>query len=220
MRSEWAACVLVSPAAGLLFCCASMHDVERTVTPQHVLQRCFRALLHLMSCAAVVQPLTAMQAHPVWCDALASQCAEPVHVASQERRPIQGARSRYMGRAWVSRGASMCGADVAQPEVDRRRATWIKSCALSPDLLVRGAFACDHKKWQHRVCFLLRLTVGDAARWPGVSLAQRHKGGPLVDVESWRLLFIRAQMGFLQEGILSDRLVGTIWDALSDGPSG
>ena len=41
-----------------------------------------------------------------------------------------------------------------------------------------------------------------------------------MDVDNWRLLFVRAQMGLLQEGILSDRLVGTVWGALSDVQSG
>ena len=65
------------------------------------------------------------------------------------------------------------------------------------------------------MAFALRPTLW---RWACVDVA--HKDGALCEYDSWRLLFVKSQMGLLQEGVLALGLRPRVWGYLEDGQSG
>ena len=65
------------------------------------------------------------------------------------------------------------------------------------------------------VAFALRPSLW---RWACVDVA--HKTGALNEYDSWRLLFVKSQMGLLQEGVLALGLRPRVWGYLEEGQSG
>ena len=102
---------------------------------------------------------------------------------------------------------------------------WKASKAMPPDLIPRAAFFCGQVQWLLVVWLLVQLA--GPSRWalrPGLwrwaCLGTVYKKGKLSDFGSWRLLFIKSQMGLLQEGVLANGVRPSIWGYLFDGESG
>lgn len=96
--------------------------------------------------------------------------------------------SSFVGRVWKSRGTGQLDKEITHRP--------------------RAAFLCGQVQWLLVVWLLVQLA--GPSRWalrPGLwrwaFLGTVYKKGKLSDFGSWRLLFIKSQMGLLQEGVLS-----------------
>ena len=169
--------------------------------------------------------LSPQESHEEWCLKLRSQCSGPeVHDANMLTK-MQHSVSSMMGRAWQKRGQGLLDTDVSEPQIRAVLSTWKASTAITPDLIPRAAFVADNEDWISLIWLLCQL-AGPArfalrpTLWRWSSLGTAFKKGPATEFSSWRLLFVRSQMGLLQEGVLALRLRPAIWSHLLEGQSG
>ncbi|CAE7431354.1 unnamed protein product, partial [Symbiodinium sp. CCMP2456] len=169
--------------------------------------------------------LSPQESHEEWCLKLRSQCSGPeVHDANILTR-MQHSVSSMIGRAWQKRGQGLLDTDVSEPQIRAGLSTWKASTAITPDLIPRAAFVADSEDWISLIWLLCQL-AGPArfalrpTLWRWSSLGTAFKKGPATEFSSWRLLFVRSQMGLLQEGVLALRLRPAIWSHLLEGQSG
>ena len=76
------------------------------------------------------------------------------------------------------------------------------------------------------VCWVLQALAGPGHwairpyRWRWVWLGFALKAGAESNIDNWRFLFVRSQMGLLQEGVLAQRLRPEVWKTLHPCQSG
>ena len=150
--------------------------------------------------------------HRAWCNKLINQQGGLTTVEESLRIRIEHQWASMLGISWVNRGKGHRDCEVSNIEVSAVVAAWKTSAAIPVDLLVRAAFKCGCPWWDALVLALLQLTGpgGWALRpslWKWVSLGTTLKGGDPSEMENWRLLFIRCQMGLLQEAVLANRKI-------------
>ncbi len=95
---------------------------------------------------------------------------------------------------------------------------------MTPDLLPRAFFMANLLGWDLLCCCLVRLAaprIAAAHPWLGrlASLAPLWQKGDCLGAASYRLIFVKSQMGLLQEGVLMQELRPTIQAAVSDNQS-
>ena len=100
-----------------------------------------------------------------------------------------------------------------------------KSLAVTPLLLPRAAYLCQHDGMTSCMWQLIRLAGPGrwalrARLWRLSQLATTYKSGPIDCVSSWRLLQIKEVMGLLQEACLAVAAKPSIWPQLGKGQSG
>ena len=81
---------------------------------------------------------------------------------------------------------------------------------MPPDLLPRALFSCNDESWDDAVWALQKWAGPSAAAyrpllWRQTSLCPLHKKGNAAQIEIFRLLFVKAQMGLMQEALLTQR---------------
>ena len=92
---------------------------------------------------------------------------------------------------------------------------WRPSKAMPPDLLPRAIFLCNNEGWNDAI-WALQKWAGPSglahkpSLWRSASLCPIHKKGNPAEVDNFRLIFIKAQMGLLQEALLTQRWLGTV----------
>ena len=91
---------------------------------------------------------------------------------------------------------------------------WRRSTSMPPDLVPRAAYLCDSAAWSKLVwrCQRVLGTAGLARRpllWRDVALFTKHKKGD----PSCYSLFMKVQMGLLQEATYANRWRGSICHA-------
>ena len=102
-----------------------------------------------------------------------------------------------------------------QHEVADILSQWHPSKAMPPDLLPRAVFLCNNEQWNDAV-WALQKWAGPSglahkpSLWRSASLCPIHKKGNPAEVENFRLIFIKAQMGLLQETLLTQRWLGAV----------
>ena len=196
--------------------------------PVNVVQKCFKLLRKpkvqlppFMQAAGV--PLSRAGTHRAWCDKLRAQCAGPTLPSQEVELRMCRAAASLLGRAWAAR--SQHAPDIFEPEVCAVLSGWKSSTAIPPDLIPRAAFVCNNTAWRTLVWRLCQLAGPGSwalrpSLWRWASLGTTYKKGDVHDCSSWRLLFIRSQMGLLQEGLLAIHLRPAIWGSLCEGQSG
>ena len=149
--------------------------------------------------------LTFAEAHRAWCHRLLTQCSGP----SCHAELLQDAahrRDSLLGRLWAQ-SSSLGEPECSQPLLQSIVSDWDASFAVPADMIPRAAYKCSDMAWS-RLVFALHSLAGPAGWslrptiWRWVTLGLTYKKSPLHDVSSWRLLFIRSQMGLLQECFL------------------
>ena len=116
-----------------------------------------------------------------------------------------------VGRATRYRSVGLYDAAVTLDEVKTQIKSWKASPSLPPDLLPRIVFKLPHIHWDNLVFSLIRLTGPGAlacrpVRWKYTFPWTKHKSKSAYDIENFRRLWIRVQMGLLQEAVLSSRI--------------
>ena len=171
------------------------------------------------------QFLSAAATQREWCRKLEDQCSGPSLPSEDMHAKMRSQVASLLGRAWSNRGRGTLDSDICEPEVYAVIASWKFSSALPPDLLPRAAFSCTHSAWRTLAWLLCQLAGPSRwalrpSLWRWASLGTTYKKGVVHDFSSWRLLFIKSQMGLLQEGILAIRLRPAVWGSLQNGQSG
>ena len=97
-----------------------------------------------------------------------------------------------------------------QREVADVTSQWEPSNAMPPDLLPRALFLCNNEQWNDAIWALQKWAgptglVHRPSLWRAASLCPIHKKGKSAEVDNFRLIFIKAQMGLLQEALLTQR---------------
>ena len=115
--------------------------------------------------------------------------------------------------------------DHLQFAVNELLSSWDESRAMTLDMLPRARFIAQSPEWRRFIWLLIRVTGPGvlACRpqlWRDVCLDTTYKKGPASWVTSFRMLSVRAQMGLLQEAMVSDRLRPNIRSFLCHGQSG
>eukprot|EP00439_Symbiodinium_sp_Y106_P071520 s5564_g12.t2 len=156
------------------------------------------------------QILSEAESNQEWVKTLSSQCSWPE--AFDEQLHFQTvARCQQLCTAAL-RQASEDSKDYAVTErevVDIRNA-WSASKGMPPDLLPRALFMANSEGWNSVVWALQRWTgPGGAAfrpsLWRQAALCPVHKAGPACLASSFRLIFVKAQLGLMQEALLAQR---------------
>ena len=198
--------------------------------PIAVVQRCFKFLRSSSPSPPSTmshqgRQLSIAETHKGWCEKLRLQCQGPqLSDLTQFNSKVRDVSS-LLGRVWKSRGTGQLDKEITQPDVLAVISAWKASKAMPPDLIPRAAFLCGQVQWLLVVWLLVQLA--GPSRWalrPGLwrwaCLGTVYKTGKLSDFGSWRLLFIKSQMGLLQEGVLANGVRPSIWGYLFDGQSG
>ena len=198
--------------------------------PVTVAQKCFKFLRKNKVPTPVCMRkngvlLSPLETHKEWCNRLTSQCSGPVIPDASVLASMRQSVSSMMGRAWKKCGQGPLDRDISEPEVRAVLSSWQSSAAISPDLIPRAALQADQEDWICLVWLLCQL-AGPArwalrpSLWRWSCLGTAFKKGSVSEFSSWRLLFVRSQMGLLQEGVLALQLRPAIWSHLLEGQSG
>ena len=102
---------------------------------------------------------------------------------------------------------------------------WDASPAIPPDLLPRALFKMRHTGWDKLVTALMRLAGPGmlalrATLWRLAFLWPIYKKGSAGTMEAFRRIWVRSQMGLLQEGLFSLSCKAQIVGSLTRGQSG
>jgi len=168
--------------------------------------------------------LSSAGTHRAWCSAITNQHSSgakfPGNIFMQQRHKVVSAWGQSLR---APKGPF--DSDLTQPQVLFEVSAWKPSKAVPADLLPRTAYTCGSHWWDLCVWSLQRIACSGhwairPARWRWTMLVAHHKKGPLIDIESWRLLSVRVQMGLLQEAIVATRIRPTIISFLLAGQSG
>ena len=198
--------------------------------PASAAQKCFKFLRKAKVPAPVCMKrqgklLSPHETHKGWCSMLLSRCSRPSTPDPSVLTNMRHSVNSLLGRAWQRRGQGPLDADVSEPQVRAVLSAWQSSAALTPDLIPRAAFLADNHDWTNLIWLLCQLA--GPARWslrPTIwrwsSLGTAFKRGSVSEFSSWRLLFVRSQMGLLQEGVLALQLRPAVWSHLLEGQSG
>ena len=99
---------------------------------------------------------------------------------------------------------------VTEREVVDVKCNWSTSKGMPPDLLPRALFQAESPGWNLCLWALQRWAgPGGAAYrpslWRKAALCPVHKSGPANLAASFRLIFVKVQMGLMQEALLTQR---------------
>jgi hypothetical protein len=204
-------------------------ELATSCLPTSVISKCYKFLrpnkqqppLCLRHEGVVV---SAEESHSLWCTKLRSQCSGPDFPDPSNWEQASHRRDSDLGRAWAARGSGPLDINIGEPLVRHIIDGWQRSAAM-PHLLPRAAVKCFHPDWIIVSWRLLRLAgpaswALRASIWRWVVLGSAYKKGSVLDIDSWRLLFISSQMGLLQEGLLAVGLRPAIRSYVFPGQSG
>ena len=162
--------------------------------------------------------------HSAWVQRLQDQCSTAE--AGEARLDCARSLGVILGRAKADALRHPGRAeDISELVTNLVVEDWDASAAMPPDLLPRALFKARILGWD-LLCWCLVRLAGPriaAARpwlWRLASLAPLWKKGDCLDTASYRLIFVKSQMGLLQEGVLMHELRPTIQAAVSDNQSG
>jgi hypothetical protein len=197
--------------------------------PMELTNECFR-------CLRPVQPRPTLQmtqggvslspadTHAAWC-ALGSNTALAANMPAHLLGKLQQDLRSSVGRALQQQGKLVSDEQVTAGLVRTIVDRWDKSSAVPPDLLPRIVFTMRHGAWDSLVLALIRLAgpavlARRATLWRLALLWPIFKKGAGDAIESYRRIWIRSQMGLLQEGTFSLMCKPDIVAALTRGQSG
>ena len=159
--------------------------------------------------------LTEEGTHQKWREQLMEQSDWGNHYDAHCHADIEHRVRARVSQARGSRGQGMYDGPITQPETDGVINDWDTSPAMPADLVPRAAFTCAGPAWR-RATWLLQKLVGPGALamrprlWRYAALFVLYKKGDPSLVGNFRMLFVKAQMGLLQEGLLFRRVIPQI----------
>ena len=169
--------------------------------------------------------LSVEASHEEWQKLLVSQSRWEGPIDQEASSELKAILAQAQRQARNDRGHGQHDADVYQDAVVSIVNEWKESDALPPDLLPRAPFKCGHQRWNVVVWLLIRLT-GPACLalrprlWRAAAMVALYKRGDALRHASFRLIMVKAQMGLIQEGLLSTRLTPSVRGAISDYQGG
>ena len=155
------------------------------------------------------------ETHAKWCTQLKDQSNWGVGYDGRHHAAIEYRIAARSSGALFSRGRGEFDQPVSDLECREVVNSWDASNAMPPDLVPRAAYQCFKEEWWEllwRVQYLMgpsALAVRPAL-WRLASLFVLYKRGDPALPENFRMLFVKTQMGLLQEGILFNRLAPSI----------
>ena len=163
--------------------------------------------------------------HQAWCVQLANQSGDHQGLDLRLHTAINTQARQHTARARAHIGQGRYDSPVGRTEMQSIVCKWDDSPSMPADLTPRAAFQCSHALWNLCVWLLQRITGpgGLAIRpdlWRLATLLAIHKRGPPDQMDNFRLIFVKIQMGLLQETILSRRLSPPVRVHLAAGQSG
>ena len=165
------------------------------------------------------------ESHAGWCAQLREQSDFLKEIRPEIVDDINHRLRQRLLRARSGRGSGQFDYAITQLEVANIVDEWDRSYSCPPDLVPRAAFQCKHEKWD-RVIFLAQCLCGPGCLafrpelWRGSTLLAVFKNGNPRLHESFRLVFVKAQMGLLQEALAAARLKSRIFGFLRGCQSG
>ena len=192
------------------------HELSLVDNSSALLQRTFRLLRpHAappVSCMLQGnQLMSEEETNLAWRDALRKQCTPHALVDTRYQQLVQDRLRVLLDQArTLPKPDNSLDQPFLQQEVLDVIADWSTSRAMPPDLLPRAIFTCNDEAWND-VVWALQRWAGPAATkhrptlWRAASLSPIHKKGNHADVLNFRLIFIKAQMGLIQEALLTKR---------------
>ena len=169
--------------------------------------------------------LSQEETHIEWCKFVTDQTKWPNPFDLEYDVHVNSTARQSKSRSWSKRGVGNWDFDVSEGEYMCIVCDWKPSDATTPDLIPRIAFKVENKGWDTYTWLCVRLAGPGilALRpmlWRETCMVPRHKRGPLFLFDSWRLLEIRAQVGLVQECILTHRVRSTLHANIIPGQSG
>ena len=169
--------------------------------------------------------LTSEASHEKWCEQLRAQTGF-IHDLDPERvRATKLHVQNLVSQARSRRGHGPHDQRFQASEIKEIVDNWDSSSACPPDLTPRAAFKCRSASWMNIVWLVQDLCGPNFLacrpslwRW-SVLMALWKEGCPRRH-KSFRLIFVKAQMGLLQEGLISKRLKHIVFDYLMPVQSG
>ena len=150
-----------------------------------------------------------------WASALREQCSWP-EPFDQHLHDLTLQRSRQLcaGAVYKPKPLSQ-DHPVTEREVVDIKNNWSASRGMPPDLLPRALFMAGSPGWDRVVWAIQRWAgPGGAAYrpslWRKATLCPVHKAGPANCAASFRLIFVKAQLGLMQEALLTQRWLNTV----------
>ena len=163
--------------------------------------------------------------HKAWCQQLQEQSNFLHDIAPERVATIMHKARQRLLRARSGRGGGKFDQDISQREVSAITQDWDISYSCPPDLVPRAAFLCKHAKWDN-IVWLSQVLCGPgflAYRphlWRGSALLAVFKDGNPRLQRSFRLVFVKVQLGLLQECLMAGRLKHTIFNYIHACQSG
>ncbi|CAE8693583.1 unnamed protein product [Polarella glacialis] len=197
---------------------------------QSLLTKCYRWLKPRLPAAAARMMegsslLSTQLTHSGWVSSLLEQCSWPTLWNREYDRDVQIAVDRVVWRLERQIGAGPLDQSFYEPEVLAIVPALDSSKAMPPDLLPRVIYTCQDEVMSCFTWKMLELTGPACAayrprlwRW-AVLFTLRKKGDPLF-FASFRKIFVKCQLGLLQETLLTRRLLPSVLPAISEGQSG
>ena len=163
--------------------------------------------------------------HTAWCNLLESQTGDLRGVDPDRRLDVTNRAAQYTTRARAERGHGPKDQPISEVETASLVYSWDESPSLPADLIPRAAFQSGHSLWD-RVVWRLQMLTGPGAMalrpnlWRYNTLLALLKKGDRFDITNYRLIFVKIQMGLLQEALLTRRLLPAVRLRLRPGQSG
>ena len=207
-----------------------LSSLQSSGLPGTVIQRCYAFLR-----PSGPRPLSTMRFEGKWLDEEGTHAAWKKVISNQSLFPnafyvdfhkeVLHKHGCNYGRAVVGRASGCFDSAITSAEIDAQTTAWDNSPAVPPDLIPRVVYKLEHPAWQSLVRILIMLTGPGALafrpqRWKYAFLWTKHKKKSAYDIENFRRLWIRVQMGLLQEAVLAARIKPSICRALVAGQSG
>ena len=169
--------------------------------------------------------LTREETHSAWCNQLHTQSNFLDMVDDAHKKAIHLKVEQKILKAKAGRGHGTHDQPVTSDEVNDVLSGWDTSFACRPDLLPRSVFKCNFQPWRG-VLWLVQLLCGPSCLayrpqlWRGAALSVRYKSSNPRFHRSWRMIFVKVQLGLLQEGIAARRLKTDIFSYIRPCQSG
>ncbi|OLP92937.1 hypothetical protein AK812_SmicGene25199 [Symbiodinium microadriaticum] len=154
--------------------------------------------------------LTELESNREWASALSAQCTWEAPYDTDFHAATLTRFSQVCSAAGNTLPQDRMDYAVTEREVVDVKNSWSSSKGMPPDLLPRAIFQANSPGWNLTVWSLQRWAgPGGAAHrpslWRKAALCPVHKSGPANLAASFRLIFVKVQMGLLQEALLTQR---------------